>query len=128
MMGKVSVPSDVSSPSAMVFGFTDGMIFPSFIERYASSAISGSAAMTRMPGLVPFAAMDVPLAEFAAADGGNDHIQVWDEIKQLECRCALSWADDVFVVIRMDDGLTCLSQPDPLHRGLPSPRASARKT
>ena len=62
MIGKVSSPSPVSRPSAMVCGSSEGRIRPAARDRKASSACSGSAPITRMPGQSSRAAMAVPLS------------------------------------------------------------------
>ncbi len=62
MIGKVSVPSDVRSPSAMVRGSVEGWMRPSRTERNASSAPFGSTAYTDVAGEVKPHASSVPLA------------------------------------------------------------------
>ncbi len=46
IISKLSTPSDVRRPSAMVWGFSDGTILPALNERNASSAPAGSQAIT----------------------------------------------------------------------------------
>ena len=75
---------------------------PARNERQASSAPSGSAAITRIPGLSDAAAMAVPLRSPPPPTGDQDSVEVRDLFEQLQGRRALA-GDDPVVVVGMDD-------------------------
>ena len=98
---KVRGPSEVRRPSAIVWGSFEGWIEPASSDRRASSALAGSAPMTRVVASRPLTARAVPESRPPPPTGQIDHVERPGLVEQLQRGGPLA-GDHVPVVEGMD--------------------------